>query len=426
MKKVIAATILALTLLAQGRQISPVPLPRTTLVDLDPTPYDRAMLQEALDAGEIFTFLAKSSRTEDPDLVEQRRAYAMLFRLGGNGNGASYRVAFLVPAKKIGKYAASTTESALAYLAQRNRPFEMEVFTVPDEENATLEGTLVNLSGFNLVIAPVTAQGAAYLCSRDLPGRFFIPTLNRKTLECDNGMVSFGGIDYDRQIETLSYLVEPNGTAYAVSDRSRLSRNLTETVRRYVDLNGTIVIGKNGYYKDVIERYDDLNDSTIFLNVPVVRSSLFLSQMTLADFKPRRLLSTQLNYSPLLLTLTQYHDRENLVVASSIGEMDPYLSENIALVGQDIRFNWINYATVTGLDDDFAAATGDRRLGSDTFVDGNIDYTVRLYDAGLYRFIPREVPRPEEEIIGPYEEEPLPDDGAVDEPSVFSQEESSE
>jgi len=423
MKKTIASAVLALALLAQERLMSPIPLPRTTIIDLDPEPYDRGMLEQALESGEVFTFLAKSARTEDPALLEQRQVYLSLFHMGERYTGQTYRVAFLVPARKIGKYAASTTESALAYLTQRGKPFEMDVVTVPDEENATLDGALTGLSGYNLVIAPLTTRGASYLCSRDLPGHIFIPTLNKKSLDCNNGMLSFGGIDYDRQIETLSYLVE-SGTVYAVSDRSRLSRNLTATVQKYVDLNGTIVIGKSGYYKDVIERYDDLNNSTIFLNTPVVRSSLFLSQMTLADFKPRRLLSTQLNYSPMLLTLTQYHDRENLVVASSIGQMDPYLSENIALIGQDIRFNWINYATVTGLDDDFAATTGAQRLGNDPFVEGNIDYTVKLYDAGLYRFIPREVPRPEE-IIRPYEEEPLPDTSS-DEPSVFSQEESSE
>jgi hypothetical protein len=145
--------------------------------------------------------------------------------------------------------------------------------------------------------------------------------------------------------------------------------------------------------------------------------------MTLADFKPSLLLSPQLNYSPRLLTLTQYHDRENLVVASSIGEMDPFTTEYLALVGRDVRFNWLNYATVTGLDYDFCDATGSERKTKEFYEERSLRYEVRLYDAGLHRFVPREVPEPPAEEFREPEEGETPLD---DYDSVFPQDSTSD
>jgi hypothetical protein len=329
--------------------------------------------------------------------------------------GEAYRVAFLLPYTKIGKYAVSTTESALAYLAERGKPFQLEVVKVDDEEESTLREALDRLTGYHMIIAPVTEKGAEFLCSQTLPGPLFIPTLHEGRVSCANDAIRFGGIDYDAQIRTLSYLVESNATTYVVTDGTPLSRMLTPMVERYLPVEETLLLGGNGYYKSVIERYEDLNASTMFLNTPVVKTSLFLSQLTLADFKPARLLSPQLNYSPRLLTLTQYHDRENLVVASSIGDMDPFTTEYLALVGRDVRFNWLNYATVTGLDHDFCTATGLERKTREFYEERSLHYEVRLYDAGLYRFVPREIPEPpiEERSDAEYDENPPEDYDAV-------------
>ena len=412
MKKSLSGLLLlTLFVFGQSQLLSPIPLPTMIIVDLDPTPYDDAMLQEALERGEVFTFLAKSKGTADPDLQAQRQSYMALFNLKGRIYGnAAFRLAFIVPKKVIGKYALSTTHSALAYLLDRGVPFEMEVFSVDDEEEETLNKALRDLSGtgkYDLIVAPVPRRGAEFFCNQMLPGRLFIPTIHKSRIECLNEQVVFGGIDYTRQIEVLSYMVESNATTVTVSDRSGLSKMLSETVSEFVDVNDSIILSQNGYYKDIIEKHEDLNQSTIFLNTPVVKSSLFLSQLTLADFKPNLILSTQINYSPRLLTLTQYHDRENMVIASSIGPADPFLTENVAFVRQDIRFNWLNYATVVGIDERFNMKTGEPRLTKELFTDRSLDYEIRLYDAGLYRFVPREIPFPEtEEIIEPIEEEP--------------------
>ncbi|WP_201353235.1 hypothetical protein [Hydrogenimonas urashimensis] len=412
MKKIfyLVLLFLPLSLYAQSQLLSPIPLPSQIIIDLDTTPYDDAMLEEALAQGQIFTFLAKSGQTENPDILAKRRSYMALFNLKGRIYGQSaFRIAFLVSKKVIGKYAVSTTHSALAYLLNRGIPFEMDVFSMPDESTEALQnavGKIATKEPYDLIVAPVTRSGAEYLCNQILPARLYIPTLHKSRIDCINENVFFGGIDYTRQIETLSYLVESNATTITVSDKSGLSKMLSETVAQFVDINDSIELTKNGYYKDLISRHEDLNQSTIYLNTPVVKSSLFLSQLTLADFKPALILSTQINYSPLLLTLTQYHDRENMILANSVGTLDPFLTENVALVNQDVRFNWLNYATVVGIDSFFNLKTAEPRLSREPFANRSLDYEIRLYEAGLYRFIPREIPYPEvEEILQPYEEE---------------------
>ena len=435
MKRVFAL-LFAVTLLYSGmRQLSPIPVPTWQISDLDPTPYDDAMLEEALEKGEIFTFLAKATNTQNENLQTFRRRYLTALHIGGfGGTGRAFRVAFVVPEKVIGKYAQSTTQSALAYLAGRGAPFEMDVFPAGDENNETLDAVAAELrqGGYDLTVAPVTVKGAAHLCETLSGMRIYIPTLHRDRIECDNPDITFGGIDYRAQIETLSYLVESNATIVTVSDGSGLSKMLDGMVAEFVDINDSLLLGNSGYYKDLIERHEDLNQSTIFLDTPVIKSSLFLTQMTLADYQPVRVLSTQLNYSPLLLTLTQYHDRENMVVASAIGTFDPEITEQAALLGRDIRFNWLNYATLVGLDMEYAFNTGSDRASLETMVNGSVQYSLVLYDAGLYRFIPRPLPKPPEtsEPSGEFPidilEEPTDEPFVYPSEGPFSQSESNE
>ena len=54
-----------------------------------------------------------------------------------------------------------------------------------------------------------------------------------------------------------------------------------------------------------------LNNTSLYLNTQLVTASLIASQLRANDIRPYALLSTQVNYNPLLLTLTQYEDRDN-------------------------------------------------------------------------------------------------------------------
>ena len=93
-----------------------------------------------------------------------------------------------------------------------------------------------------------------------------------------------------------------------------------------------------------------LNDASIFLNLPLVATSLIASQLSLYHVNYQNILSTQINYSPLLLTLTQPKDRELIYIANSISEVDKRLKDINLLFGNDISFSWIDYSSTIGID----------------------------------------------------------------------------
>ncbi len=91
-----------------------------------------------------------------------------------------------------------------------------------------------------------------------------------------------------------------------------------------------------------------LNNASYYLNTPLVSSSLIASQLRANDIYPSALLSTQINYNPLLLTLTQYEDRNDMFIANSIQRTPANLEEINTLFGHDIVYDWVNYATSIG------------------------------------------------------------------------------
>jgi len=380
-------------LFGQCQILSPIPLPMTIIIDLDPNEYEDDTLEKQLEDGKVFTFITKSKNSKNEELLTMRQNIMSLFNIKEKiyASGA-FRLAFIMPYKVIGKYASSTSNSALGYLLNRGIPFEMKLYTIEDEDKQSFLKTIdsVNSEKFDLIVAPVTQKGAYYLCNQTLNSPIFIPTLHKNRLNCSNPMIFFGGIDYTKQIEILSRLVDEYSLKITVSDSSAVSQMLSDRAKEIVPVAKAIILGQNGNYKRTIARFSDLNQSIIFLNTPIVKSSLFLSQLTLANHKPLKVLSTQINYSPLLLTLTQYHDRENMVIANSIEKIDPKLTENIALIDQDIRFNWLNYSTVVGIDTIFSKKTSESRLSTVNLENGSLNHNVELYEAGLYRFILKE------------------------------------
>jgi len=53
---------------------------------------------------------------------------------------------------------------------------------------------------------------------------------------------------------------------------------------------------------------------------------------------------------PALLTLTQYNDRKNMIIANSIIEHSPTIYHYTSLYNIDISFDWVNYSTTIGAD----------------------------------------------------------------------------
>ena len=162
MKKLIFL-LLPIVLFAQSFMVSNIPIPKTYIQNLDPYVCNEECLQEYLDNDMIFSFLAHAdSKLENRDQDEIRMMSISILNLGSYLPSGELRIALLLPYKKIGKYASSTTNASFAYLMTKSHPFELKSYKVESEEIEDLQAALQTIKddGFNYVIAPLTKNGA--------------------------------------------------------------------------------------------------------------------------------------------------------------------------------------------------------------------------------------------------------------------------
>jgi SRSO17 transposase len=179
----------------------------------------------------------------------------------------------------------------------------------------------------------------------------YVPTVNIDDVYVENPNFLYGGIDYKAQVDALLQYADKKIVVF--DDGSALSKKISDYVHesRLEDIVYSKVI-KNvkANLSYLFKRNNKLTNASIFLNMPVVKSALVASQLSRYKVPYKKILSTQVNYSPLLFTLTQVSDRERFYIANAIGKA-PFALEDINdLIGSDIRYNWIDYATSVGLD----------------------------------------------------------------------------
>jgi len=95
---------------------------------------------------------------------------------------------------------------------------------------------------------------------------------------------------------------------------------------------------------------------------------------------PYALFSTQINYNPLLLSLTQYDDRKNFYIANSIGKSDTNLLAINKLLGNNILFDWINYSTSIGMDYIYTLYFNNnaKRLFNENIISNQVNYNISI------------------------------------------------
>lgn len=390
--------VLPLLMYAKSYLISSLPLPKTYIQDLEVYPCDETCLQNYVKRGQIFSFLATvENRTLQSEyLNESKLIYTSLFNLGYETSAKEFKVAMLLPYKKIRRYAYSTVNAVLAYMLTKNRTFELKSYQIDDETPESLQKAFQEImeDKFTYVIAPVTLKGAQNIVSLSPSLIIHIPTINHSRLESASPNIFFGGIDYNAQIDTLmQYAASP---LVVFSDDSSLGHELKEyAVSSYLHVNDNenkkiynyTVKTNQTNIRSFLKGNRKIEFGSYLLDTPVVKTGMILSQVTLYDNNVTNVLSTQINYNPLILTMTQYRDRKKMIIANSITNSNNILSETNALFGNDIEYDWINYTTTVGADYFYYLSTSDEREYNATIQNNQFMYSIELIKPTYSRFV---------------------------------------
>lgn len=398
MRNLILICLFYIGLFAKSSILSPLPIPESIFIDLTTQKCDAMCLEELAKNEMYFTFLAKYPALKDKDEISKTyKIVSSLFTLKPlefeydfSKEGVEVKLAVIAPYKYIKKYATTSVNSIIAYLLARNSAFDIEVFNIEDEKYETLELTLnkIREKGYNVVIAPVTQFGANYLSQNASDLLIYIPTIHNSQILNSTNNVLYGGIDYNAQIETLLSL--SNQKIALFSDGSLLGSRLNSLVAQnsFNIVYEKEIVGKKLNLKYMLKGNQILQNSSIFLNMPLVKTSLLSSQLRAYEIEPFALLSTQINYNPILLTLTQHDDIKTLFIANSI-QLAPFnIRATNELFKHDIEYDWVNYATNIGLDYLYSSfySSDTKRAFTEEVNANQIIYNVKIYKPSRFGF----------------------------------------
>jgi len=398
--------------------ISNVPLPKVYVQNTTPYPCSDECLREYLQNDMIFSFLAYADKKlEDTALNDARMINISILNVGSNLFNSNLKIALLLPYNKIGKYASSTTNSALAYLLTKNHSFKLKSYKIKNEDMQEIQKSLklIKDDGYSYIIAPLTLVGAKNISIINPSTNIYFPTINKKDINTTSKNLYFGGIDYHAQSDKLlKEAVSPLVIFYDQSSIGRklakyeedtfkykniMNENIDDTNQtqplKVLDTNKTVIKFSIPRRTTNLEKYlknnVDLNSSSCFINTPIVKTGMIMSQLTLYDTNTTNItniLSTQINYDPLLLSMTQYIDRKDMIIANSITQNKSVLTEANALLGNDITYDWINYTTTIGVDYFYSLITSQKREYNIPLEDNQMKYKIELIKPSYSKFIP--------------------------------------
>ncbi len=422
--KIILSILTFLPVIAFGKSylVSSVPLPKTYVQNLNPYPCGEDCMQDYLDNEMTFSFLSYANKQlEDVEQEEIRMISNSLFNIGSQTRSDELKIALLLPYKKIGSYAASTTNASFAYLIARNHNFELKTYNIESEEFEDILKALTQIEedGFNYIIAPFTQEGAQTFVSLNPTQELYFPTINKNDIDTTSPNIYFGGIDYRAQIDIL--LKEAVSPLVILYDNTPIGKKLSsyqeqnfknmpidyyedddDDLFSYFDIkenknnlhggaNTTVVkfsIPKRttNLEKQLFEN-KKIIEGSFFINTPIVKSSMIMSQLTMYDVNATNVLSTQINYDPIIFSLTQYTDRRKMIIANSITHNNSIFIETNYLLGNDIVYDWINYTTTVGIDFFFTKITNQERQYKIDMQSNQMIYPIELLQPSKTRFI---------------------------------------
>jgi len=379
---------LLLSLNASGRYFSAAPIPATELLDVNIQKCDKACFDEYKKKEKFFSLAARSAFNDKTTAYYQNL-------INYNSHKDELKIAILIPSKVIGRYSIYVANAVSSYLLSTEKPFKIKTFDSTDESMQNLDAAIKKIveEGFDYCIAPVTTEGANNLALVNSSLNIFIPTVNNRSVDNDNYLIVYGGIDYNAQIDELDSMFKKE--LFIFDESGPVSKSISEYVSQNDKLPITQLTIKNHVvkYSSIFESIKFKDGSTALLNTQPIKSSLLLSQFSYNDVNLSAVLSTQINYNPILLALTQSNDLKKFYVANSITTKNSKIEEYNNLLHNDIVYNWINYSTSVLCDFIFQSINGDYGAKSGAFElslhDRQIAYPVHIYRAGYKKFFRR-------------------------------------
>ena len=388
MKFIIFILIFISSIYAKGETPSLIPPAKNIFMNLDVEECNRTCLVDLLEQGKIFSFLSVyKNHSQFDDIQNEYDRYSSIFQTDETGN-IKIKLAMLVPQKVIRRYAISTVNSTLAYLLYKKYNFDLKIYNSGDESETSLLNSLSKIrdDGYKYILAPLTENGAKIVVQNADGLVVYIPTVNKNVINNPNPNIIFGGINYNNQIQKL--LTYATNKVAIFSDNSGIANELNNDIQNNAQRIVYMKQFKNSKvnFKKILKWNKRLDNSSIFLNLPLVKASLLASQLRVYDRTPYNLLSTQINYNPMILTLTQYKDRQALLIANSIGKTNDEITISSTLLDSDIEYNWVNYSTSLGVDllyNNYVLQDG-RRSFSEEVSNGQVEYETYIVSPKRY------------------------------------------
>jgi len=238
----------------------------------------------------------------------------------------SIDIAVIIDKKLFSKYLPSIINSLNSYFLYKHTEFNLTVYDINQTQEA--------LKHKNIIF--YTYDPNSVYALRDYNNTFYFPMINQNDINVTNSNFYFGGINYESQIKKLGSLIEDTNYTIAINDDTLTSQKLFSIENKTFN-----AIPYN--YQNI--NFNDLNNTYVFLNTSPQKSAQILSNIYYQNVEPNLILSTQINYTPLLIALTQTEALNKLIIANSIINPPKELADINMLLNSDIKFNWLNYAS---------------------------------------------------------------------------------
>jgi len=298
------------------------------------------------------------------------------------------KIAMVFPSSSIGKYALEAVNSVNTYLLYKKAPFDLIVYDmyVQNKKNINIAFDKVKANNITKAIVMITKENIQDLNTiEDIEDiQLYLPLINKNDVKdmsiIENLNIVFGAINYKDQFEKLIQYTN-NAPLAEFYDNTAIGYTLHNYLKDKKIRYQKRIDDNNGRYKRFLENNRKLTKAAVILNTPIVKSSILLSAISGSeDIYISKIVSTQLNYTPLLFLLTQKMDRKKLVVANSIGKLPKDLEEYNMLIGNNILYSWVNYSTIVGVE---YLVNNNINLFDDLSIqDNQVIYPVKLYKVG--------------------------------------------